>query len=216
MLLIARVRRACRSLRSCFCRSPRIELRGTTLVAPLVWMMLSLALWACAVRRRMRDAQGTSLPADRQAIVSVALHQHGLPDRGGAGSAASAESNLAVGRGIAAGDFDSAGVAQRVGARRSRLAHSVWKWFFAGLLVVGWLNYLPTRLMLATTLWCLPGMSWVLERRDALVADLCAGAGKHRRCFIRTAMEIGAIGSGTGTVCGAIFAICTASFGHCG
>ena len=139
------------------------RVRGTTLVAPLVWMMLSLVLWACGVFSPLRDAQGSPLPADRQAIVSVALLSMCCPIVAvlGARRPQNRIWPLVVGSLLAILILPE--LPSVLGQGDRDLAHSVWKWFFAGLLVVGWLNYLPTRLMLATTLWCLPGISWVLN-----------------------------------------------------
>lgn len=137
------------------------QLRSTTLLAPLAWVILNLVLWPFAVAMPLRDAQGTPLPAERQTIVAIASLSMVCPIVAvlGARRPQNRIWPLVVISLLVILILPKA--PNLLGQSDRQLAHSVWKWFFAGLLLVGWSNYLPTRLMLATTLWCLPGLSWV-------------------------------------------------------
>lgn len=139
------------------------RLRNTTLVAPLMWVMLSLALWAYSVAAPVRDARGSPVPADRQWITAIALLSMACPIVAvlGARRPQNRIWPLVVASLLLILTLPE--LPNLLGQGDRQLAQSAWKWFFAGLLLVGWVNYLPTRLWLATTLWCLPGLSWVWD-----------------------------------------------------
>ncbi len=133
------------------------------LVAPVAWVILSLALWAYAVAAPLRDARGSVLPADRQTIAAIALLSMACPMVAllGARRPQNKIWPLVVASLLAILILPE--LPNLLGQGDRQLAHSIWKWFFAGLLLVGWSNFLPTRLMLAATLWVLPGLWWVFD-----------------------------------------------------
>ncbi len=136
------------------------RLRDTTLVAPVAWAILSLVLWAHAAAMPMRDAQGTALPGDRQTIVAVALLSTVCPFVAVLGARRPQNKIWPLVVASLLLILILPELPNLLGQGDRQLAHGVWRWFFAGLLIVGWLNFLPTRLILAATLWCLPGLWW--------------------------------------------------------
>ncbi len=136
------------------------RLRDTTLVAPMAWVILSLVLWAYAVVAPMRDARGSALPADRQTIAAIALLSMACPMVALLGARRPQNKIWPLVVASLLGILILPELPNLFGQGDRQLAHSVWQWFFAGLLLVGWLNFLPTRLMLAATLWSLPGLWW--------------------------------------------------------
>ena len=165
------------------------RLRDTTLVAPVAWVIMSLMLWTYAVAALMRDTQGSPLPADRQTIGAIALLSTACPNVAVLGARRPQNKIWPLVVASLLLILILPELPSMLGQGDLQLVHNVWKWFFAGLLIVGWLNFLPTRLMLGATLWCLPGLwwacsgtvHWLLMLAPGLACTVGVLAAKQRR-----------------------------------
>ncbi len=135
--------------------------RGTTLVAPILWMVVSIALWAFAGANCLFEPMSGSPPKN---CIGVQLSVFSSFCPAMAVLGAKRPQNRAWGLVVVSlvVILLLPSLPSLLGKADQRFGHWLMQWFLGALVIFAWLNHLPTRYGIAATILAVGQGAWVL------------------------------------------------------
>ena len=135
--------------------------RGTTLVAPIIWMILSMALWSFVGVSCLLD-QINGWPMNDRIEVQLAELSTFCPALAVLGAKRPQNRAWALVVVSLLAILILPSLPHVLGQGDQKFGHWLMQWFLGALVIVAWLNHLPTRYGIAATVLAIGQGAWVL------------------------------------------------------